>query len=166
MQINCTSSHNDIIFPFQSEDDTNPEPSSATRRRNALARALVSEDVDELSVPKVCRIIGRLATTTSASLSRARMMPILNLPVQREGRTRLLVPYLVLRTPKSISSPRRGDRPVDCLWSSHHNWKVLSVPVHPTKHLLHPLKRSRLHPPMVLRRILPRRNVISKVRHL
>ena len=185
----------------------------------SLPPGLVSEDVDELSVPKVCRLIvhlatttlsfpsrarmipilnlpvhreggtrllvplcrkmstrfqlqryakliGRLATTTSASLSRARMMPILNLPVQREGRTRLLVPYLVLRTPKSISSPRRGDRPVGCLWSSHHNWKVLSVPVHPTKHLLHPLKRSRLHPPMVLCRILPRRNVISKVRHL
>jgi hypothetical protein len=39
MRNNWTSSHNDINNPFQSGEDTNPEPSSETRRRNPLARA-------------------------------------------------------------------------------------------------------------------------------
>ena len=131
----------------------------------SLPPGLVSEDVDEVSVPKVCKIIVQ-ATTTLTSLSRARMIPILNLLVQREGGTCLLVPYLVLRTLKILSSPRPCDRPMGCLRSSHHNLKVLSVPTHPVKRLLHPLKRSRLHLPMVFRRLLPRSNVISKEKHL
>ena len=87
--------------------------------RVPLGLGSVSEDVNEDSVPKVCRISGSLATTTLPSLFRATWKPIQNLPVQRKGKTR----KLAMRSPvlRSLSPIHSPDRSMACLRSSHHN---------------------------------------------